>query len=79
MNICYIIVPLADITNSMINESLNTSVDTLRVSNDSVSALMKFKIDNVNGRNLFNTYVWYNHVEITRLLESDSNWIGEEL
>ena len=66
----WIIINISDITNEMIENSIQTSIDTLRKSLDETKAILKY-----NGRkpSCFYNMDTYNHSEIKEILNG-SDW-----
>jgi len=75
--IFYTIIPLADLTRSMINLSLITSVNSVRVNNLNTEGLIKFDTSSDLSKETFASYVWYNKIEILNIINTDAEWISE--
>ena len=70
----WVIVNVSDITEEMIASAAQTSMDTLRKTNDGSKAILKWDGDTPS---CFDGMTVYNHAEIlTELRKSD--WISEE-
>ena len=70
----WIIINVSDITDDMISNAIQTSIDTLRKTTDGTKAILKWDGDTPS---CFDGMTVYNHAEIlTELRKSD--WISEE-
>jgi len=73
-NTLYCIIPVVDITQRFINISLQTSANTLRLSNDRNNAIFKFDVNEELAKETFADYEWKSETDIKKFLNTDSNW-----
>ena len=69
----WVIVDVSDITDEMIENAIQTSMDTLRKTNDGSKAILKF---DGNTPSCFEGLDLYNHSEILTILNG-SDWTEE--
>lgn len=72
--ITYCIVPVVDITQRLLNLSIQTSVDSLIISDDTNDALFKFYTNDELARESFITYPWKTHDDMKEFLNDDAGW-----
>lgn len=72
----YIIVDIVDITNTMINLSYATNINTLRTNQLGTKAVMKFNPVPEYNQEVFGQFIWMNYDEILIELEK-SEWSDE--
>ena len=70
----WVIVDVSDITDEMIENSIQTSMDTLRKTNDGSKAILKW--DGPDTPSCFDGITQYNHSDILTELQKDE-WQGE--
>jgi len=70
----YCIVPIVDVTQRFINVSLQTSINTLRLSLDDDYALFKFHTHEELAKDIFADYKWLQEKDMKKFLNTDSNW-----
>ena len=70
----WIIIDVSDITDEMIENSIQTSMDTLRKTNDGSKAILKW--DGPDTPSCFDGITQYNHSDILTELQKDE-WQGE--
>ena len=70
----WIIIDVSDITDEMIENSIQTSMDTLRKTNDGRKAILKW--DGPDTPSCFDGITQYNHSDILTELQKDE-WQGE--
>ena len=71
----YMIIPFADVTDEMVVNAIETSMDTLRHSNKGVDRVtLKFDGDTPE---VFDGITTYTHAEIKAILDDDNgDWVG---
>ena len=70
----WIIIDVSDITDEMIENAIQTSMDTLRKTNDGSKAILKW--DGPDTPSCFDGITQYNHSDILTELQKDE-WQGE--
>ena len=71
----YCIVPLVDVTDSLVNFSLVTSTETLRLNGAGSHVIFLFDDSKSNAEQVFKDYLWYSADEIRTLTKADgSGW-----
>ena len=70
----WVIVNVSDITEEMISSAIQSSMNTLRKTNDGNKAILKWDGDTPS---CFNGITTYNHSEIKNILRG-SDWTSEE-
>jgi hypothetical protein len=72
----YIIIPIGDVTQAMIDACIQTSFDTLRLNIAETHTILKWSGDTPSG---LSGYTPYTHAEITAHINNPANgWIEEE-
>lgn len=66
----YSILPLSDVTNVLLNNSINRKIDGLRLSLNGIYCVMKFNDEDELARKAFEKYKQYLYNEIVTVMEN---------
>ena len=70
----YVVVPLIEVTDSMLNVSKNYDIDQLRVDVSSDNCILKFNSEDSLAREILVSYKWYTREDFVKNVLTNGNW-----